>query len=293
MPQHMCVNAMEQRCEVCIKGSGTCACKTEPRCSRRSSDGDQVQQYVRARTIANLLDAVSSVDAAHWSRSHLRSQSFRIKNAGKPVDACEEHAAQDFDTFERRVSSSGVTTLPEWPLEDSAVMERGRRIINTLHMDPTLFSSDDLCLLLLEVFKEAGLPQELPSDLGCVKRLILSVREHMYDNPYHNFFHVFDVMQTTYVIASRIGTLSRLTAWECFALLAAALCHDLEHPGVDSPFLARADAVLGDAFRAPLLEKHHALCAFEIMADREIGVLKDISSGEYYEFRRTVFTPRA
>ncbi|KAJ1467754.1 hypothetical protein T484DRAFT_1554170, partial [Baffinella frigidus] len=58
--------------------------------------------------------------------------------------------------------------------------------------------------------------------------------------PYHNFYHVFDVTQTTYALAVRTGTLARLSLWERLALLTAALCHDLEHPGVSSPFLANA-----------------------------------------------------
>jgi cAMP-specific phosphodiesterase len=151
-------------------------------------------------------------------------------------------------------------------------------------MDSTRFTSDDLCGLLLELFKEAGLPDEVP--ISCVKCLILAVREHMYDNPYHNWAHVFDVVQTVYVLSSKTGTMQRLDAWERFALLAAALCHDLEHPGVDSTFLARA--ALGDAFRNKLLEKHHTLCAFEIMADSEIGVLQGISTVRYYAFRQAV-----
>ena len=41
-----------------------------------------------------------------------------------------------------------------------------------------------------------GLPDELIADKGRVKRFILAIRESMYDNAYHNFYHVFDVTQT-------------------------------------------------------------------------------------------------
>jgi len=76
----------------------------------------------------------------------------------------------------------------------------------------------------------AGLPEELAADLGRVRRFILAVRESMYDNAYHNFYHVFDVTQTVSVIARRTGTLDRLDAWERFALLAAAFCHGAPPP---------------------------------------------------------------
>ena len=96
-------------------------------------------------------------------------------------------------------------------------------------MDPTRFSRDDLCHLAIEIFEAAGLPDELAADVGRVRRFILAVRESMYDNAYHNFYHVFDVTQTVSVLARRTGTFDRLNAWERFALLAAALCHGAPH----------------------------------------------------------------
>jgi len=186
--------------------------------------------------------------------------------------------------FERPTISVGCTTLPEWPDENGAAMARGRSLMHTLAMDSTRFTSGDLCGLLLELFQEAELPEEVP--IGCVKRMILAVREHMYENPYHNFSHVFDVAQTTFVLAETTGLMERLDTWERFALLAAAVCHDLEHPGVDKGFVE--SAALGDAFLDKLLEKHHTLRAFEIMADSEIGVLQGISTVRYHAFRQAV-----
>jgi len=51
-----------------------------------------------------------------------------------------------------------------------------------------------------------GLPAELAADVGRVKRFILAIRESMYDNAYHNFYHVFDVTQT---VSPSLGELLR------------------------------------------------------------------------------------
>jgi hypothetical protein len=59
-------------------------------------------------------------------------------------------------------------------------------------------------------------------------------RCRMYDNSYHNFYHVFDVTQTVFVLGTRSGIIACLTPMERFALVVAALCHDLEHPGVNN-----------------------------------------------------------
>ncbi|KAJ1466432.1 hypothetical protein T484DRAFT_1861652 [Baffinella frigidus] len=96
------------------------------------------------------------------------------------------------------------------------------------------------------------------------------------------------VHQTTYAFARRAGTLARISEWDRFALLAAALCHDLEHPGVSSPFIAKAGAVFSGAFKDVLLEKHHALRAFEAMVDRDVGLFESLSTAQYSTFRTTV-----
>jgi len=102
-----------------------------------------------------------------------------------------------------------------------------------MEMDPVCFSRDDLCHLALEIFEAAGLPAELAEDLERVRRFILAVRESMYDNAYHNFYHVFDVTQTVSVLARRTGTFGRLNAWDRFALLAAAFCHGTSPAGLN------------------------------------------------------------
>ncbi len=52
----------------------------------------------------------------------------------------------------------------------------------------------------------------------------------MLENPYHNWFHAADVLQTTFSLGLRAGLIQAMTNKERLALLVAALCHDLEHP---------------------------------------------------------------
>ena len=61
------------------------------------------------------------------------------------------------------------------------------------------------------------------------------------DNPFHNLYHAFSVTLAAYILAYRtelgrqsLGPLDRL------ACVLAALCHDLDHPGVNNEFLVRA-----------------------------------------------------
>ena len=109
----------------------------------------------------------------------------------------------------------------EWPAAEDEVVASGRLCLLTFDLDPTALPTGVLCHLALEMFFSAGLPAGLAEDR--VRRFILAVRASMLENPYHNFYHVFDVMQTTNALATSTGTMPRLDAWERFALLSAAL----------------------------------------------------------------------
>ena len=111
--------------------------------------------------------------------------------------------------------------LPEWPAVKDAVVASGKLHLLTFDLDPTTLPSDVLCHLAMHMFVSAGLPAGLAEDR--VRRFILAVRASMLDNPYHNFYHVFDVMQTTNAFATSTGIMARLDSWERFAILSAAL----------------------------------------------------------------------
>ena len=52
--------------------------------------------------------------------------------------------------------------------------------------------------------------------------------------PYHNFWHCVDVAHTTFLCLSKTRHRTAVTLQESLALLIAAICHDLEHPGASA-----------------------------------------------------------
>lgn len=121
---------------------------------------------------------------------------------------------REFHTFEQHRPNKTCSTLPLWPSCDRTELDRGSRLLEMTELDPPEFTSDELCHLALEIFVRAGLPDKLSGDLGRVKRFILAVRKYMYGNHYHNWYHVFDVTRTLFVLSRRTGVLARLSAWE-------------------------------------------------------------------------------
>jgi hypothetical protein len=56
-------------------------------------------------------------------------------------------------------------------------------------------------------------------------------------NPYHNAVHAADVTQAMHCFLQEKMILEKLTKVEILSALLAAATHDLDHPGVNQPFL--------------------------------------------------------
>ncbi|KAJ1486410.1 hypothetical protein T484DRAFT_1789809, partial [Baffinella frigidus] len=208
----------------------------------------------------------------------------------------------DDNGYEGSYSSEGgsrslerVARASELPvaLDDAVVASAiAKRQLLSFDFDPTTLPSDVLCHLAMAMFVSAGLPGVVGED--SVRRFILEVRASMPDNPYHNFFHVIDVLQTTNALATATGVMARLDSWERFALLSAALCLDMDHPGVSPQFLSKVgDSAHGGEnqdliLRGARTEENQALRAFGAMADRDIATLDGLTPGQYCQFRSTV-----
>ncbi|KAG5459751.1 MAG: hypothetical protein BJ554DRAFT_8295, partial [Olpidium bornovanus] len=151
-------------------------------------------------------------------------------------------------------------------------------------------------------------------------RFIVAVRSAYYaDNPYHNFHHGVDVMQAVYVFLLRMGILEpraagagnehveraplsvpppMLLPHEAFALLVAALCHDLGHPGVNNAYMVSSKSSLAELYNdSSVLENFHAAGLFALMRREDVRFFPNAAGrGEapaselYNDFRRIVTT---
>uniref|UniRef100_A0A7S1HN58 Phosphodiesterase n=1 Tax=Hemiselmis andersenii TaxID=464988 RepID=A0A7S1HN58_HEMAN len=176
-----------------------------------------------------------------------------------------------------------------WPERNDEEFERGRALLKTLLCDALSFDADDMAHLVLQIFEECGIPENVGITTSKLQRFIIGVRDRMLDNPYHNWTHIFDVTQTTYCLACKCGLMDRLSSMQRFALITSALCHDLEHPGVNNPFLVASRSDLATLYNdRSVLENHHCCRAFQLMLHSEIQLLSDFASADYTVFRSVV-----
>ena len=111
---------------------------------------------------------------------------------------------------------------------------------------------------LLHMFYE--FVQEFNIDLTKMQRFILAIKENYQDNPFHNFYHAFSVMQMMYTIYEKNNKFSRFFELkEVFAVFLSSLGHDLNHPGVTNVFMINSRHPLAVRYNdLSVLENHHA-----------------------------------
>lgn len=125
------------------------------------------------------------------------------------------------------------------------------------------------------------------TDFEVFKRFYATVLEGYNDCPYHNATHACDVLHTVY----RLMSLSRCDQWvpgvDIFALLVAAIGHDVGHQGKTNPFLVETRHELAITFNdSSPLENLHASTLFRICTQQNKNVFEKMSADDYKEARK-------
>ncbi|KJE93417.1 phosphodiesterase 1B [Capsaspora owczarzaki ATCC 30864] len=114
---------------------------------------------------------------------------------------------------------------------------------------------------------------------------VRAVEAEYHPNPYHNFDHGFDVMQTCFSFAKRFRADELLTQADILVLLIGALGHDVDHPGLTNDFLVKTRDRLALLYNdKSVLENHHIAKLFEII-DRH-GLFVHLSDNDYKLVRK-------
>ncbi|OBZ83741.1 3',5'-cyclic-nucleotide phosphodiesterase regA [Choanephora cucurbitarum] len=137
---------------------------------------------------------------------------------------------------------------------------------------------------------------------------------HLYynTNPYHNFRHAIDVMQSTWYFFCSIGLLrkkpnNRASAYfrhsfhhdsishllrpvDILALLMASLGHDVGHPGVNNGFMVNTASPLALLYNdTSVLESYHCMTFLNLLRKHYFKSMVDIKSQpEYKTFRKII-----
>ena len=159
-------------------------------------------------------------------------------------------------------SSALVRGLPAvalvWPSLPGSVLP-DLEALSSLSFNPFDYSDDALlhcCLLMLQAL---DLTRHFGLSLPTLQSFLLAVRSRYRQNPYHNFYHATSVMQFAYFTVRCTEAGVGLPKLDLLALLLAALCHDIDHPGTTNSFQVMAASDLALLYNdQAVLESHHA-----------------------------------
>lgn len=161
------------------------------------------------------------------------------------------------------------------PENEVSVLRTPEFDVHRIAADST--TSELLIPFLFEMFESLGLLDKFRIPHAVLYQFLIVVKNKYHNEvPYHNFAHAFDVTQTIYSYVHTGGLRDYMDDLDVFVLLVSALCHDMDHMGVNNAFHSKAETPLGLLYTASgagsVLETHHCSVAIAILTDPRFNV---------------------
>ncbi|RYE98058.1 MAG: hypothetical protein EOO41_02820, partial [Methanobacteriota archaeon] len=260
------------------------------------------------RMAPHMIRASSAYDvAAAGGRSTPRMAPPRIQRSLTCNDA--EHV-EDSDDF---VVAESAASVESWSRQWSAAIERapddaglvlgmllaplGRaHAVDVWEFDAFQVPHEAIPLAALQVCESFGLLSRLKCSMDKLLNFLIRARDMYWStNAFHNQYHGLHVCQATGMLLRTTDMLSSgvFPDVEAFALLLAAFCHDIDHPGVNNAFLSAIEDELSYRYNdQSILENHHAALTCELLRDVDSGtdVLSDFCLTDRRRMRQVVIT---
>ncbi|XP_029318431.1 cAMP-specific 3',5'-cyclic phosphodiesterase 7B-like isoform X2 [Cottoperca gobio] len=152
--------------------------------------------------------------------------------------------------------------------------------VGTWNFDIFLFdrltNGNSLVTLMCHLFNVYDLVHHFQLDMVKLHRFLGMVQEDYHSqNPYHNAVHAADVTQAMYCYLKEPKLAEQLSPLDVFLGLMAAAAHDVDHPGVNQPFLIKTRHHLASLYQnTSVLESHHWRSTVGML--RESGLLSHL-----------------
>lgn len=109
----------------------------------------------------------------------------------------------------------------------------------------------------------------------------LTVRKNYRHVVYHNWRHGFTVAHCMYWIIRNLP--NKFSKLEEQALFIGALCHDLDHRGLNNSFLQKLDHPLAALYSTSVMEQHHYNMTVTILQQKDHDIFKHLNHQQYKE----------
>jgi hypothetical protein len=188
----------------------------------------------------------------------------------------------------------GPEPILDSPHKDEVFTEindsRSHELVRNWDFDVWAYKEEQLFPLITDMFNDFGLLERFNVPKDKYTNLLNDVRNnYMRKNPYHNFRHAFDVTQTVYLLLTNAGAAPMLLHLEIFAILVAALVHDVGHPGLNNNFQIATGSALALRYNdRSVLENHHCSLGFTLLTKPENNIFCNMSDEQRREIRNLI-----
>ncbi|PRP82244.1 3',5'-cyclic-nucleotide phosphodiesterase regA [Planoprotostelium fungivorum] len=158
--------------------------------------------------------------------------------------------------------------------------------LRNLRFDSLEWTKDNLCDLVEVIYKDLGLIDRFDIPVTKLRNFAKGLTKGYLNNPYHNWHHAFDVMQMCFVLLKE-GAGNLLEPIYQLGLLTSALCHDLNHPGLNNNYQINAQTDLSIVYNdISVLENLHCSRAFYLLKELDCNIFCNLTSEEAVMMRR-------
>lgn len=181
-----------------------------------------------------------------------------------------------------------LSDLPDVPVIASLPVSRDT--IESFDLDVLDLDSEGQTKVAVHIFFDTAVGKTTGrywSEALTFKRFHAVVKAGYNNLPYHNYTHACDVLHTVYRLLSLTSARQWLGSVDQYALLVAALCHDIGHQGRTNPFLVELGNELPLRYndKSPL-ENMHCAKLFEIASNQDTDVFKQMDKETKKQARR-------
>ncbi|XP_070784090.1 high affinity 3',5'-cyclic-AMP phosphodiesterase 7A isoform X3 [Enoplosus armatus] len=258
---------------------------------------DQTALYIRMLGDVRVRSQVGFEPERRSSHPYLCIDFRTLHSEYESASSAPERRVHRLLSFQRYLHSSrllrGVPQQIPLPILDEDYIGQARCMLEKVgnwNFDIFLFdrltNGNSLITLTFHLLNQYGLVELFQLDMVKLWRFLVMVQEDYHsDNPYHNAVHAADVTQAMYCYMREPMLAKSLTSCDILLGLLAAATHDLDHPGVNQPFLIKTDHYLATLYRnTSVLENHHWKSAVGLL--RETGLFSHLPAEDSLNMER-------
>ena len=163
------------------------------------------------------------------------------------------------------------------------------QVLDRWDFDVFAYTPDQLMSVCVRVLERHRCVERLAPSEACMGNFVRAMRDAYLDNPYHNWYHAVDVMQTAHAFLALHEGEILFSTLEKTALLLGALAHDVRHPGLTNLYQINARTPLAQLYNdQSVLEHHHAATFFRLLSNAHNNITAALSREDSAALRKMI-----